>query len=475
MSLFLSVTGLILAVYACICGSKNIRRFSLIMTVLLLVLALGSHTPLFRFLYYYVPGFNMFRGSSKFTFPASMFIALLAGIGMDLVLRNRVIPKAVIIVVLLVGTGFLTAALYLQSPAAMNSADGFWRHILQMVYSTGQFFTPRESYKNPVFIRQAGMFAAGSMLITGGVCLLVGSLFILYRFFRWVCYIILFLAIIEIFFFAKSTLVYYSLAATQSSALKEFVVNYSGDYRILLLESPDDTMMVGLQNIWGYEQGILKRYSEFMSFTQGMNPDQRPEEFVFRHFNSLYKMLRCRYYLPQNKDKDMTVVVTGPTLPRLLLVQDWMLIPNRDDIFKAMESPAFDVNKTVILENTPDPMPEKTDPQGTVRVVNSSTDYLTIEADLSSSAILLVTDIYSKGWRVRALPESTQREYKVMPANYILRAIPLSKGHHLFRLEYMPLGFRIGKWISLISVIIYAGLLIRHFKNSKIRTESARQ
>ena len=57
MSLFLGVTGLILAVYGGVYSSKNIRRFSLIMIVLLLLLALGSHTPLFRFLYNFVPGF----------------------------------------------------------------------------------------------------------------------------------------------------------------------------------------------------------------------------------------------------------------------------------------------------------------------------------------------------------------------------------------------------------------------------------
>ena len=45
------------------------------MVLLLLVLALGAHTPLFKFLYAWVPGFNRFRGNSKFLFLASLFLA----------------------------------------------------------------------------------------------------------------------------------------------------------------------------------------------------------------------------------------------------------------------------------------------------------------------------------------------------------------------------------------------------------------
>jgi hypothetical protein len=467
MSLFLGVTGLILAVYGGVYSSKNIRRFSLIMIVLLLLLASGSHTLLFRFLYNFVPGFNVFRGSSKFTFLASLFIVLLGGIGMDLVLRNRVIPRAVIIVVLLVGTVFITAALYLRSPAVVNAADGFWKYLLQMVYATGESYLPGRYYENPAFIQQAGMFAARNLLITGGVCLLVGSLFMLCRFSRWVCYIIAFLAIIEIFGFAKSTLVYFDSASTHSSELREFAGKHSGDYRVLYLDNPNSTMSLGIQNIWGYDPGVLKRYAEFMAFTQGVNPDYASQYVNFHRFHSLYSMLRCRYYLFW-KDKHLEVTDMKVSVPRLLLVQDWMLVSKRDDIFKAMQNPTFDIYKTVILEDTPNPMPEKTAQQGVVQVIDSSIDHLTIEAELSSPAILLVTDVYSKGWRVRALPTSTQQKYEVMPANYVLRAVPLSKGHHLFRLEYMPLGFRIGKWVSLISVIIYAGLLIWHFRKLKL-------
>ena len=50
--------------------------------------ALGGHTPLFRWLYLYAPGFNKFRGWSKFTFPAILFLIMLAAVGFDRMLRR---------------------------------------------------------------------------------------------------------------------------------------------------------------------------------------------------------------------------------------------------------------------------------------------------------------------------------------------------------------------------------------------------
>jgi len=97
-------------------------------------------------------------------------------------------------------------------------------------------------------------------------------------------------------------------------------------------------------------------------------------------------------------------------------------------------------------------------------VIDSSSDHLTVEADLPGPAILLITDTYSDGWNARALPGSSQQEYVVMPANYILRAIPLSRGYHRIRIEYKPLTFQIGKWISMgsfVSCMIFLGWHLR--------------
>ncbi|MDE2290599.1 MAG: hypothetical protein KGL53_00845, partial [Elusimicrobia bacterium] len=84
--LFMSVTGLLLAAYGAAAGRER-RRFSAATALVLLALALGSHTPLLHALYAHVPGFDCFRATAKFGVQASAFLVLLAGVGLDRLTR----------------------------------------------------------------------------------------------------------------------------------------------------------------------------------------------------------------------------------------------------------------------------------------------------------------------------------------------------------------------------------------------------
>ncbi len=145
-------------------------------------------------------------------------------------------------------------------------------------------------------------------------------------------------------------------------------------------------------------------------------------------------------------------------MPRLALVQDYAVVSGRNRIFDALSAAAFDPEKQVILEKEPEPRPAISESKGAAAIIDSSTDHLTIEAELDQPAILLITDNYSEGWRAVALPGSVQHQYEVLPANYVLRAIPLSAGKHRLRMEYSPLAFRVGAWISIASLLAYLSL-----------------
>jgi hypothetical protein len=218
-------------------------------------------------------------------------------------------------------------------------------------------------------------------------------------------------------------------------------------------------MMTGTQDLWGYGPGVIHRYAEFMAFTQGRNPETASEYLEFSRIHPLFKMLRNRYVLV-SEGGEQTFKEIPSSLSRLELIQDWVLLPQRDRIFAAMNQPAFDPRQQVILETRPDPAPAKGKAKGTATITEEGTDYLIVEANLPAPAILLITDNYSRDWRAVALPGSSQEHYDLLPANYILRAIPLSGGNHRLRIEYEPLGYRIGKWISLVSLIFFAGLVL---------------
>jgi len=98
-------------------------------------------------------------------------------------------------------------------------------------------------------------------------------------------------------------------------------------------------------------------------------------------------------------------------------------------------------------------------PAGAARVVSQTTDTLELQVEVNRPGVLVVTNNYSTGWRVHPIT-SRQISFNVMPANYTLIGIPLERGKHHLLLEYAPLAFRIGAWLSAVGLVgVGAGLL----------------
>lgn len=146
-----------------------------------------------------------------------------------------------------------------------------------------------------------------------------------------------------------------------------------------------------------------------------------------------------------------------PPLPRLLVVRRHTVLKGRDDQLRALASPGFDPRQEVLLEETPEPAPEPSATTSTARIVEESTDHLTIVAELPAPGILLITDVYHPYWRVTPLSGSAQSAYRVLPADYVLRAVPLGAGRHHFRMEYRPPGFTLLCWIFGLSWTAFFG------------------
>jgi hypothetical protein len=178
-------------------------------------------------------------------------------------------------------------------------------------------------------------------------------------------------------------------------------------------------------------------------------------------------MLRCKCALLTQADGSMVVFATPnlAPLPRFLLVDDWRVEPHRDVVFDTICTDKFDPRKTVILERRPIgwTAPEKTvstDAGGTISILRESTDWQEVEVTLRKPAVLLETDLYTPNWHVYALPGSSQSDYELIPANYILRGIPLAAGLHRLRIEYRPTAFVVGKWVSLVSLASFIALAV---------------
>jgi uncharacterized membrane protein YfhO len=156
----------------------------------------------------------------------------------------------------------------------------------------------------------------------------------------------------------------------------------------------------------------------------------------------------------------------GKSLQRFQLINQWEKISDPEEMFKKLDNAGFPFDQKVFLEEVPDPVPGLLKPKGIVEVIDRSTDEMEIKAELSQPALLVFAENYTEGWEAISFPDSVQKEYSVIPADYILRTVPLSAGKHHFILQYRPILYVVGFWISIFSIVFYLlaiGLLIRRW------------
>jgi len=459
MSLFIGVTGVFLAVCGVFFGEKERRQFSLVMFMILLILALGVHTPLFYLFYEWLPGFKMFRGTSKFAFFAVMFLIMLEGIGLDCLLRMRSLPQKTSLILLLtaLGIGCVSAWLYMM-PSGVAWQSGLWARFLSFVAATRESYLPMTFYNNLQFIEDAGRFSAAALSVTSGSFLILAFLVALLRKNPRSVYLLVALAFFEVFVFARLNRPTFSYSETLIPVFEQFFKAHPGDYRVLSHINPNMAMSTGARDIWGYNPVVLARYGQFMAFTQNADPDKATTSLPINNYHRLFSMLRLKYaFIPA--EKGIMIKEFNDIMPRVQLVDDYKIAGTRDSIFREMGNKDFDPRKTVILEKKPDIKLATSINSGICEVIKESVNDFTIRANLSVPSILLITENYSPGWKVTPLKTGIQRTYEIMPANYTLMAIPLSAGEHVFKLEYMPRAFAVGKWVSSISLMVTMCLL----------------
>lgn len=452
VSLYVGAAAGALALYGALCSRGRERGLYAFLFGTLVVLALGSQTPLFPWLYRFVPGFNKFRGSGKFLYPAALFLAGLAALGLDDLIRRPGASRAAARLAL---AGGLAAGLF-GAWLRWGDAAGLARRLRAV--TAMENCLPVEPFQDPAFAGQAARFAGEAVLVAAGITLLLALLFHLRQRSRFAAFAAGGVALVEVFAFAHGNRPQFELAASRSPEVGAYLAARPGDYRVRLERHPNRAMTLPADDVWGYDPGVLRRYKEFVAYTQGLSPDTPVEAMGITRSHPLFRLLRLRYTLTPREDGFQVTEARAP-LPRLLLLRDTRVLTGRDRILKALDAPGFDPARTVILETAPDPAPDPRAAGGRVRLLRETSDSLEIEADLPAPAVLLVTDTYSTGWRATPLPGSAQRDYRVLPADYMLRAVPLAAGRHHLRLAYLPSAFVAGAWISVVSLLGYVVVL----------------
>ncbi len=448
--LFVGVSSLALAAFA-FKGKASLWRAPALSAAAVLLLALGARLPIYDFLFRFLPGYALLRGTAKFGFLAALFLAHLAGQGHDRLKEsasNRKPPAAALAVLsLLLAAGGIWTLAQASQPDAGN-----WPRLISALRETGETYLPGNISALPEFARESAAQAGRRCLGAAAVALAAAAALIFLTPAR-AARALAGLAVAELLVFSMGARTFMRYPPAYPAAWKEAVATAPPDSRFLHIDTAlrNRGMSLGFDEVLGYSQLSPRRYLEFISWTQGLETSPSGQYPPITRLARIFSMLRLRTVFMD--DKQRSVATLPSPFPRFLLLGDWTIKKGREEIFEALGGPDFNPKKTVILEREPVPAPAPGANDGTVRLVKEDTDSLEIEAELKNPAILLITDAFAQGWAAKANAPGPQNEYEVLPANFVLRAIPLAAGRHHFTLEYTPKGLKEGRAISLAALL----------------------
>lgn len=162
-------------------------------------------------------------------------------------------------------------------------------------------------------------------------------------------------------------------------------------------------------------------------------------------------------------DREVKIYRNDEALPRAFVVHQAEHIADQDEILTRLAQPDFDPSTTVLLEESvPNNPIRSTAPPKSSPVVfdRYEPNDVQLKATLEQPGWLLFTDTYFPGWKVLV----DGRQGRILPADYIFRAVPLEAGSHVVQFIYRPTSFLLGVAISALTlVLLLVGLIVSFY------------
>ncbi len=163
-------------------------------------------------------------------------------------------------------------------------------------------------------------------------------------------------------------------------------------------------------------------------------------------------------------DHDQTQIYENQrALPRAWLTAQAEAV-SKEDAFKRIRGQsekAFDPREVALLEAPPDELKnltgEKLSENSGARVISYQANRLVIETQADKPAVLVTSEINYPGWQATI----DGKPANIYATDYLLRGVVLTTGSHRIEMKYTAPAARNGAVISVLSLLLIAGLLVR--------------
>jgi hypothetical protein len=446
------------------------------------LLSMGDFLPLYR-LTKNLPGFNLFRAPARWSFIASLALALLAAYGLDEFLRRPIGRRLRMgmIGLWLAVTGLIVVAWFVKEPVyqwtdSLPSRDQF-TYTLRLLTSRG-LFEVADGYEKRILLRPLAWWVLPSVALVSrlgaGVALLV-----LYSARRMPG---------RVFATAAVALVALDMSLAGGSAVNpladadhwqklsggaKYIIEKEGSGTARFYAVADSNardVVAGLKHyfpsvyhVYGSSGETPLRVARYDTFTQQAHP------LIMLSLTSSRYVLNKGRLTPDAEavlplvyqDGEWYVYEYPAALPRAFVVHQAVVADNADTVLAYLRAADFNPQGLLVLENDQS-LPslihdvasaaQSQDAQDMVVITHHSPASIEIQANLNSPGFLVLLDNYYPGWQAYV---DGQRA-SIVRAYYFARAVHLDAGAHTVRFVYRPLSFYGGVGLAVAGLLIIA-------------------
>ena len=462
------------------------RRFYLSLMLVSLFLGLGSHNPLYPFLYKFIPFLNTIRYPVKFLYFFILGLAIISGLGWQRLMEfSAELPNRRLIRILL-AFSFLAGFSLLFLVIGHPGIEPFLR-------SKGIDIPDFNPLAVNLYHAKRFFFYLTLFFLT----LVIGQEL---KWKKWAKFLLIFFLTADLFgnmgfygkekteeYFQKTRILeiissdkegHFRTFTTAKTIAPETPVLIGGaSYLTVLKEKhlPSLNLLYPLANIWGIDVITMKRVDDlYKAFTGAQSISATPliDLYGVKYVISVtpleedprWELIYARLDGLQAKREELLKENTIKLyrnrnfLPRAWLVKDFQ-VRDAQAILGTLVSKEFHPGKSVLLEEEPqwptESLPqgqikeERASPKNNVEFVSESNNRVRLRVQAAEKTFLFLGDTYFPGWKAFI----DGRETKIYRANYAFRAVPLGKGTHEVEFAYNPICFKLGAGLTLLGII----------------------
>jgi hypothetical protein len=434
--------------------------------------SMGKYTPFYNILFDYFPGIDRFRVPKMIMFIPVMGLGVIAARGLDILLDDDVRKTRQF-------RGYLYGVLALPVLliillGSLLVGQQLWINMFSELI--GQ---PTRYEQGPQLIPQRW----NNMVIETGIAIAVAAAFaaVIFSFSRkWITASIIPFVLLTLYLAdvgrINAKFLFLVDAPHKVNEAKtpviEFLSRESKAFRVLPMDGTDPMRFVSNQLP--------------VMFTSNPVQQQRWQNFLdaFNLLSSMPDILNVKYlvygdaqyaqekgqlgnkYQPvyQSPDGTQVVLENKSVLPKAWLVPAVAQINDLQRTLSILQNPSFDPRKAAIVESPPpfpmaDPISGVVFPPDSAAVTTYEGEKIAVTAKAPQNALLILGEKYYRGWKASV----DGKPADIVPVNHILRGVYLPPGDHKVEFIFDPLPFKIGKYLTLASFALFAGMLVREW------------